>query len=477
MQLLVYMLLLCVFQASSTPPVFVHQPHLADQMYFISNSDNSVLHPLKDNILKCQATGSEQIKYKWFKNGVEDDLRESVNAQRIELFPNEGSIMIKSLKDEDQGVYQCHASNNFGTAVDKPIEIKRAFMGMFIDSPTKAILQNFGESFVGYCHPPRSSPEARVFWLLKTSSENSPHIQFRSINATNVITTINGTLIFQYIDGSEIDPQLRYTCAAENIVLKDFRFGQQFDFRIDKKASTTAVQETNYTRLYFSPDDVAILHKQTLELFCVVGGMYSLNWFLLSYLFPSFLPPFVPSCFIPRILKNPTLRDLFKRLADNYGPGLTPEWSKNGYDIDPSRVNFGNNFNKSMKIIDVNVGDGGLYSCKFPHHPAFNKNFSVNIEAAPAWLEETKSMNTTENSTVMFQCNAIGRPDPTFLFYKNGKEISSSTDTSISIEANRLTIKKVRKGSQERDGHMATYQCKATNKHGYLWTNFYLNVL
>lgn len=44
------------------------------------------------------------------------------------------------------------------------------------------------------------------------------------------------------------------------------------------------------------------------------------------------------------------------------------------------------------------------------------------------------------------------------------------------IEGNKLTIYDVRKGIHGK-GDNAVYQCKAENKHGYVWTNFYLNLL
>ena len=44
------------------------------------------------------------------------------------------------------------------------------------------------------------------------------------------------------------------------------------------------------------------------------------------------------------------------------------------------------------------------------------------------------------------------------------------------IDGSKLTIFDVRKGI-EGTGDNAVYQCKAENKHGYLWANFYLNLL
>lgn len=44
------------------------------------------------------------------------------------------------------------------------------------------------------------------------------------------------------------------------------------------------------------------------------------------------------------------------------------------------------------------------------------------------------------------------------------------------ITGSVLTLRNVKKGIAG-SGDNAVYQCKAENKHGYLWANFYLNLL
>jgi hypothetical protein len=44
------------------------------------------------------------------------------------------------------------------------------------------------------------------------------------------------------------------------------------------------------------------------------------------------------------------------------------------------------------------------------------------------------------------------------------------------IDGTKLTLYNVKKGVNGM-GDNAVYQCKAENKHGYLWANFYLNLL
>jgi len=47
-------------------------------------------------------------------------------AGRVTKIPGEGSFIITNLKQDDQAVYQCWASNTNGTAIDKPINFTEA---------------------------------------------------------------------------------------------------------------------------------------------------------------------------------------------------------------------------------------------------------------------------------------------------------------------------------------------------------------
>ncbi|KJH49856.1 fibronectin type III domain protein [Dictyocaulus viviparus] len=139
----------------------------------------------------------------------------------------------------------------------------------------------------------------------------------------------------------------------------------------------------------------------------------------------------------------------------------------------------------------------------------------VCISAAPYWPDgPPPNTNTSEGETVTFDCTTSGKPTPKVTFYKNGvgeflqsyysyflllqfnffsikmflafpcnliplmlSEMKKPKDgDKWVIEANRLTIYDVKKGIHGK-GDNAVYQCKAENKHGYVWTNFYLNLL
>lgn len=56
------------------------------------------------------------------------------------------------------------------------------------------------------------------------------------------------------------------------------------------------------------------------------------------------------------------------------------------------------------------------------------------------------------------------------------REGDDETSSKWSIHDGILTLYNVKKGLAG-SGDNAVYQCKAENKHGYVWTNFYLNLL
>lgn len=145
---------------------------------------------------------------------------------------------------------------------------------------------------------------------------------------------------------------------------------------------------------------------------------------------------------MPRMLK---LLDAFSNML-YLSPDQIPRWRKidGGDPIDWNRVTWATNFNKSLKIENVQYSDEGTYECTFPDDPPGRqtKRFHVNVEckkfcfcsenwlnecrslfvAAPQWSPSAPhSVNSSEEETVEFDCRADGRPEPTYQFYKNGK--------------------------------------------------------
>uniref|UniRef100_A0A915JES0 Ig-like domain-containing protein n=1 Tax=Romanomermis culicivorax TaxID=13658 RepID=A0A915JES0_ROMCU len=417
-----------------TPPSFVHEPN-PDKIYFVveqsgpaHNTSESSKVNLKERRFICRATGYPNVNYRWLKNKRDFNLDNPLLSGRVTRIPGEGSFILSRLSIDDEGVYRCIAENGNGTAVDKEIHFIRTYMNLLrITQETLPV--DFGEPFSRECEPATSVPKARAYWILM-SGQNAERRNFQTINSTNVAINDQGTIFFQYVREEDNIPGFYYTCTSENVELKDYKFGYQFNFNVIRNP---ALRDSLKPYIlpgsqYYSPKEMTVLKGESLELFCIVSGY----------------------------------------------PDYIPYWSKKDGQLDYSRISWNTNFNKSMKIDNVSFSDAGVYSCKFPNNDRMDKDFTVTVKAAPYWVSLPQNVNVSEHSNVDFNCNAAGDPDLTYEFYKNGQRIYND-DVKYIFVSRRLLIHDVVKG-ERGEGDNAVYQCRAYNEYGSLWANFYLNI-
>ena len=102
-------------------------------------------------------------------------------------------------------------------------------------------------------------------------------------------------------------------------------------------------------------------------------------------------------------------------------------------------------------------------------------SIQVVIESEPYWIEKPEDQNVGISEDVRFTCDADGVPAPNKVdWYVNGEPILSDflkNKPRISINNRVMDIKDV------IIEDTSVFACNVTNKHGYVWTNFYLNVL
>ena len=102
-------------------------------------------------------------------------------------------------------------------------------------------------------------------------------------------------------------------------------------------------------------------------------------------------------------------------------------------------------------------------------------SIQVVVESEPYWIEKPEDQNVGVSEDVTFVCDADGRPAPNKVdWYVNGEPIQSdylAANSRISLNNKILQVVDV------RTSDTTVFACNVTNKHGYAWTNFYLNVL
>jgi receptor-type tyrosine-protein phosphatase zeta len=106
-----------------------------------------------------------------------------------------------------------------------------------------------------------------------------------------------------------------------------------------------------------------------------------------------------------------------------------------------------------------------------------NEVFSINvqIESKPYWISKPKDLHITEGETVDFICNAESRPTTQNIqWFINGIPLQDTRipfNSRRRVRKNQLILQNVIKSDT------AVYQCNVSNIHGYVFGNFFVNVI
>ncbi|EFO93140.1 CRE-SAX-7 protein [Caenorhabditis remanei] len=429
-----------------TPPQFVHDKN-ADTVFFkvekSGMSDESAKNTpgnLLEQTIHCLANGNPRPSYRWKKDGK--SFLPSMFPEKVVQKPGEGSLVFSRLDETDAGLYQCEAENSNGTAVDRPVRVQETWIRHFKTAEPEVVVVEVGDPYQRNCSPPASNPTARVYWILMGKEPG----HFETISSSHISSNEQGTLFFHYVNETDLKSDRYYTCTAENIELKDYKFGNQFSLQITNN-KRRSLQQMPPTEQYVNQSSPIALQ----------GNQHKLHCFFSGY------------------------------------PAPKPRWFHNGREISEDSDSAGFRFESYGKTLVFNVtqAKAGKYDCRFATQNDIDRTFNViiiseqpiqlfsytNFSAAPYWPQgPPPNTNTSEGENVTFDCTTYGKPTPKVTFYKNGVEMGSPKDDRYLIEGTRLTIYDVKKGTYGK-GDNAVYQCKSENKHGWLWTNFYLNLL
>uniref|UniRef100_A0A914Y4T3 Ig-like domain-containing protein n=1 Tax=Panagrolaimus superbus TaxID=310955 RepID=A0A914Y4T3_9BILA len=189
MRLSLWLLLLTGYGAADvdwsqipTPPVFYHV-HNEPILYYTLDSKTITeahLENLKERTLRCAARGNPPPRYEWRKDDKPFLL--DMYQGRVAKVPGEGSFVFSKLTESDQGVYQCFAINDNGTALSEKVKLEHTWINRFEPLPPETVEVELGGSYSRNCTPPDSNPKPRVYWILKGNEEGV----FDSINASHI---------------------------------------------------------------------------------------------------------------------------------------------------------------------------------------------------------------------------------------------------------------------------------------------------
>ncbi|TRY58856.1 hypothetical protein DNTS_006203 [Danionella cerebrum] len=173
---------------------------------------------------------------------------------------------------------------------------------------------------------------------------------------------------------------------------------------------------------------------------------------------------------------NETLLNSTDVYGGEFNTELTPtpniNWSKRGGELPFKKVRL-ENFNKTLRILDVSVEDSGSYTCMASNKiGSIRHAVEVQVKAAPYWLEKPTNLVLAPEESGRLVCRTSGNPKPTIQWLVNGEPIESSLLTPKgNILDDTIIFQSVQIDSS------AVYQCNASNEHGYLLANAFVNIL
>ncbi|XP_058883466.1 neuronal cell adhesion molecule-like isoform X22 [Acipenser ruthenus] len=405
------------------PPTLTHQ-----------SPKDYIVDPRENIVIQCEAKGKPTPNFSWTRNGTHFDIEKDA---RVTMKPNSGTLLIDitgGKVEAYEGVYQCTARNEHGTAISNNIVIRQSRSPLWSKERVDPILIQEGNSLILECRPPVGLPPPIIFWM-------DNYFQ-RLTQSERVSQGLNGDLYFSNVRTE--DTRNDYICYARFNHTQTIQQKQPISVKV---LSMDAINETiaaflNDTEFY--SDSPAGERRPT---FMIPKGQTSNKLVLRGHM-----------------LKLECIAE-----------GLpTPEihWRKESGEL-PNKRTFHENFQKTLKIIDVTEADAGLYRCIAQNSlGSVHHIINVTVMASPYWITEPKNLVLAPKETGILICRANGSPDPSITWLMNGIPIENSPkDLSRKVEGDSIIFSDVQTGSS------AVYQCNVSNEFGYLLANAFLNVL
>ncbi|XP_061730508.1 neurofascin homolog (chicken) a isoform X6 [Nerophis ophidion] len=391
-----------------------------------------IVDPRDNIIIECEAKGNPVPTFTWRRNGKFFNIGKD---PRVTIRKRSGTLEIgfrNGGRPEDyEGEYQCFANNVYGMALSNKIVLQVSKAPLWPKEVLEPVVVTEGTSLVLPCNPPPGLPPPFTFWM------NSMMMPIRQDK--RVSKGLNGDLYFSNVVAQDANND--YSCNA------------RFPF-------THTIQQKN-------PFTLKIITNEPYN-HTSYNASHSYGGRKVSESTPTFLLP-LGSESSKMVLRDEQL--LLECIAAGL-PTPTIKWFKKGGDLPGRKVKL-ENYNKTLKVINVSEEDAGEYVCMANNHlGSIRHSIFVQVKAAPYWLDKPTNLVLAPEENGRLVCRANGNPKPSIQWLINGQTIDSSPpNPSRQMMGDTIIFRSVQIGSS------AVYQCNASNQHGYLLANAFVSVL
>uniref|UniRef100_A0A671KBW6 Neurofascin-like n=1 Tax=Sinocyclocheilus anshuiensis TaxID=1608454 RepID=A0A671KBW6_9TELE len=186
-------------------PPDVRQP----PMIIKESPQDHIVDPVDPIIVECEATGNPTPVFTWTRNGVYLNV---ARDPQVSMRWRSGTLEIFfwGRPDDYEGVYQCTATNEFGSALSSYISLRvsskpaRTWLKEYLE-PVSVVV---GLPLILPCNPPVGPPKPDTYWL----NTMVPIRQDRRVSKAE-----NGDLYFSSIVAE--DAFTNYVCVALHAAL------------------------------------------------------------------------------------------------------------------------------------------------------------------------------------------------------------------------------------------------------------------
>ncbi|XP_035992300.1 contactin-4 isoform X2 [Fundulus heteroclitus] len=357
-------------------PVFTKQP-------------GSVVFPIqpgeirREVVFSCEAQGHPPPFYRWKLNG---SFILPIPGSRYSLMG--GNLHISNLnKEEDVGIYQCLASNSFGTIISREASLHVAYLENFKTQRRSPVRVREGQGVVLLCGPPSHSGELTFTWIF------NEYPSFVVQDTRRFVSQKTGNLYIAKVEPSDVG---NYTCVVTNMVTKSSVQGPP-------------------TPLVLRLDGVMGEYEPKIEV-----------------QFPEVIP----------VAKSSTVKLECFALGN---PVPTINWKR----VDGAPFGRKVDVKKASGVLEIpyfQQEDSGMYECTAENSRGRNSvKGKLSFYAPPQLTEKPQDVQKTIDDTLVWECKANAKPKPSYRWLKNGEPLDHMEDR-VQVNNGVLTISSLNLG-------------------------------
>ncbi|XP_075794797.1 contactin-4 isoform X5 [Pelodiscus sinensis] len=351
-------------------PVFIQEPN--SMIFPLDSEENKVK-------LNCEVKGNPKPTIRWKLNGTNVDVGMDYRYSVVG-----GSLLINNPnKTQDIGMYQCIATNSFGTIVSREAKLQFAYLENFKTRTRSTVSVRQGQGMVLLCGPPPHSGELTYAWIF------NEYPSFVHQDNRRFVSQETGNLYIAKVETSDVG---NYTCVVTNTVTNNKVLGPP-------------------TPLILRNDGVMGEYEPKIEVQ---------------------FPETVPSA------KGATVKLECFALGN---PVPTISWRR----ADGKQIPRKARRHKSSGVLEIpnfQQEDSGLYECVAENVRGKNvARGQLTFYAPPNWIQKISDAHLAIEESIFWECKANGRPKPSYSWLKDGESLMPQD--RIQIEHGALTITNV----------------------------------